>query len=74
MEKVTERKPEKQQKMISGSFVYMLQVKRQKPYCICKSEKICEEQLKGKYSIEVIDLLKIHSWEPLTRFLPCQHW
>jgi len=37
-------------------------------------KKICEEHLDGKFSIEVIDLLKNPSWLKETRLLPYRHW
>jgi len=36
--------------------------------------KYCKEHLEGRYSIEVIDLLKNPSLQKAIRYLPFQHW
>ncbi len=54
-------KKEKQSKAAKDMWVLRLYVAGQSPKAItafANLKKICEEQLKGKYSIEVIDLLK----------------
>jgi len=54
-------KKEKQSKAVKDMWVLRLYVAGQSPKAItafANLKKICEEQLKGKYSIEVIDLLK----------------
>lgn len=53
-------KKEKPVKMTNDKWVLRLYVAGQTPKAItafANLKKICEEQLKGKYSIEVIDLL-----------------
>ncbi|MDD4108044.1 MAG: circadian clock protein KaiB [Prolixibacteraceae bacterium] len=55
------RTKEKPKKAVNDQWVLRLYVAGQTPKALtafANLEKICEEQLKGKYSIEVIDLLK----------------
>lgn len=55
------RTEEKQNKDENGKWVLRLYVAGQSPKALTaftNLSKICEEQLNGKYSIEVIDLLK----------------
>lgn len=54
-------KEEKQVETANDMWILRLYVAGQTPKALTalkNLEKICEEQLKGKYSIEVIDLLK----------------
>jgi circadian clock protein KaiB len=56
-----ESKKETKVKMAKDEWILRLYVAGQTPKCIAafnNLKKICEEQLKGKYQIEVIDLLE----------------
>ena len=41
---------------------------------IANLKKICEDKLKGKYRIEVVDLLGSRSWPRVIRSSPFQLW